>query len=703
MKHIFFVTAVICAFCAQGAFADGMLIPARPEAPAFSVKYHKVEVTIKDQIAFTKIDQVFINEHSADMEATYIFPMPQDVAITNFVMFAGGNKPVETQLLKKDEARKIYESIVNQRKDPALLEYVGRNMIKASIFPLPAKGERRIQIEYSQILTMESGICEYYYTLNTEKLSNRPIENTDITIALETTKPIKAVYSPTHNVSVSRASDTAAGITYSEKQTRPDLDFVLYYSVSERELGLDMLTYKPASEDGYFIMMLAPSYSTPAETPKEVVFVLDNSGSMAGDKIKQAKDSLSFCLKSLRKNDKFNVLIFNNSVTAYKDAMVPAGGENIAAALKYVNSFNTSGGTNIKMALSEAVRMFSNSKSALKLVMFITDGIPTVEETDVKKILAGIKTTVQEPGIRVFPFGVGYDVDAYFLDRLAENHKGISEYVLPNEGIDTKISAFFTRIGDPVLYDITVTFGDSQAYDIYPVYLPDVFRGGQILILGRYKSAGETHIKVTGISGGEKVTYTYKGAFPETKLRESFISGLWASRKIGYLLDQIWEHGESGELVDGIIDLSRRYGIMTEYTSFLINEDGMAPPDRLRETAAANFKNAYKQSSGNWAVNQGVNRNGLKQQEQYNGNWVNNEQGQRVQIGGVKNVNGRTFYNRNGQWVDSQMKQGAQVTEVRNFSEEYFELTRRVNGMGKVQSLGSDVTVEVDGKFYRMK
>ncbi|MBC8446514.1 MAG: trypsin, partial [Chloroflexi bacterium] len=278
------------------SYADGIIIPEPPphipitEVRNLTIKYHRVRVTIENQVATTRIDQVFVNEAPYQVEGTYIFPLPEEAAISEFSMWVDGEK-LEGQVLDKDQARRIYEDIVRRRKDPALLEYVGRNAFQAQIFPIPSHGERRVELEYSQVLSMEGGLVKYVYPLNTERFSARPLEEVTISVEIHSNEPIKAIYSASHQVAVDRRGDYNATVGYEEYDVLPDRDFELYYTISDEDFGLNLLSYREPGEDGFFLLLVAPKVEVEERevAEQDVILVLDTSGSMRGEKLDQAK------------------------------------------------------------------------------------------------------------------------------------------------------------------------------------------------------------------------------------------------------------------------------------------------------------------------------------------------------------------------------------------------------------------------------
>jgi len=243
---------------AAPAGADGIIIvDPPPDVPimkldeALAIKYHDVEVTITDQVATTRVDQVFVNDNPWTAEGTYIFPLPEEAAVSDFVMWIDG-EPVNGEIMEADEAREIYNDIVRRMRDPALLEYVDRRALKASVFPIPPGEERRIELEYSQVLPLDNGLVHYVYPLSTEKYSSKPLEEVVVAVNVESEVPIRAVYSPSHSVFVEREDDFSALLSFEEYDVLPDKDFELYYSVSPEDVGLSLLSYKEPDEDGFF-------------------------------------------------------------------------------------------------------------------------------------------------------------------------------------------------------------------------------------------------------------------------------------------------------------------------------------------------------------------------------------------------------------------------------------------------------------------
>ncbi|MBI3947596.1 MAG: VWA domain-containing protein, partial [Armatimonadetes bacterium] len=578
------LSVLVLFLVAAPALADGFIVPSPlpdvPRPPNLAVRYHHVDVTIRNGVATTHIDQVFHNDFGRELEGTYIFPLPEDAAVSDFTMWLDG-KPLTGRMLAKDEARRIYESYVRKRIDPALLEYVGRGMFQARVFPIPARGDKRIELSYSQVVPFDAGLYAYRYPLNTERFSSRPLEEVSVRVAIESPAPLKAIYSPTHEVDVQRKGETRATASYEQKGVKPDKDFHLYFGVSEKDFGLNLLACTPevtekakGGADGFFLLMLAPKtgLEESRKLAKDITFVLDTSGSMAGEKIEQARDALKFALGNLNPGDRFNLIPFSGDVEPFRPELVPATPAAIKAARAFVEEIQARGGTNINDALLAALRQQAPRPGAPAMVVFLTDGLPTVGVTDVKQILANVeKARVGET--RLFVFGVGDDVNTHLLDRLSGGNGGVSEYVRPGEDLEVKVSSFYTKIATPVLANLELDYGGAEAYDVYPKRLPDLFAGSQVLVFGRYRHSGRFDVTLKGSVGGNLRRFTYPADFVGEERGSGFIPRLWATRKVGTLLDEIRLHGQNKELVDEVTRLGLEYGIVTPYTSSLVEED----------------------------------------------------------------------------------------------------------------------------------
>jgi len=571
-----FLPALFCILSLGAArgFAAGMLIPKDESIPPLAIESQRVDIRIKDGVATAKIEQVFRNSVNRDLEAVFVFPLPANASISDFAMMING-KRMSGELVEKGKARGIYEDIVRRMKDPGLLEHIGGNLFRISVFPVPANGLQKIELEYSQTLTFDGGLYTYVYPLKTGERASRTLADFTVSVRINSNLPIKSVYSPSHKVGITRKNDQEAIIGFEEDKALLDRDFVLYYTVSKKEFGLNMLTHAATNNKGFFMMMLAPSVAAPgAVMPKDVTFVIDTSGSMAGSKIEQTRKALEYGVKKLNAGDRFNIIRFSTDVEPFRPKLTAVTETNRAAALAFIQATEARGGTAINDALAAALAMdYDPARPAI--ILFLTDGRPTVGETAPDAILGGI-VKGNAAKVRVFVFGAGTDVNTHLLDQIAGQNGGLPQYVLPDEDIEVKVSALVDKMSNPVLARVRVEVDKLKTSMVHPTALPDLFSGDQIIVFGRYEGGGDSVIRLIGEVNGKKREFVYEGTFPQAQADNTFIPRLWATRRVGFLLDEIRLRGESAELKDEVIRLSREYGIMTPYTSYLVLENDQA-------------------------------------------------------------------------------------------------------------------------------
>jgi Ca-activated chloride channel family protein len=710
-----FLLILICSLVLPiPALADGIIIPDPPPCDPgpcppvvipmeqLVIRYHHVTVSIHDQLAVTHVDQVFYNPNDWTIEGTYIFPIPTDAAVSGFTLWVDG-KPVEGQVLDASQARQTYEQIVSSMRDPALLEYIGRGAVKARIFPISPGGERRIELEYTQALAAQSGLVSYVYPLNTEKFSALPIESVSISVDIQSSDPIRAVYSPSHEIGVSRDSDHHVTAGYEAANVLPNIDFSLYYSLGEAE-AFHLLTYRDPSDlndpDGFFMIMIAPRIDQLDRTiPKDLLLVLDHSGSMDGEKFQQAQAASCYILEHLNSTDRFNIISFSTTVETFAGGLRPASGA--SEARQWLDSMSAGGSTDINRALLEAAAMVDPERPTY--LIFLTDGLPTEGVTDSQSILDAF-TKSAPANLRLFAFGVGYDVDTILLDSLAQDHHGRSTYVQPGMSLDETLSSFYNSISTPVLTSLDLGIEGLSTYDLYPSPLPDLFAGSQVILLGRYKQGGTADVWLSGKLTDETRRFSYPGQVfdqqsPADSL-EASIPRLWATRKVGYLLNEIRLKGANQEIIDQIVHLSIRYGIVTPYTSYLVTEQaplGVAEQERLANETFSQIQAMPTQApAGQAAVQSAVDAGSLQGAEK--AQELTGQASTTVQV-----VGSRTFVLSQGKWVDTSFDPDTmQPTPVEFLSEEYFNLVANNPELAGAFALGEQVIALSNGQVYEV-
>jgi Ca-activated chloride channel homolog len=556
--------------------------PVPPPSVSYKIKELAVQARITDQVARVQVSQSFVNTGSVQMEVQFMFPLPYDGAIDKLTLLVDG-KEFPGKLMAAKEARAVYEAIVRSNKDPALLEWLGSGMFQTSVFPVPPGQERKVTLNYNQLLRKDRGLTDFLFPLSTARYTSHAIEKIDFQVAIESGIDIKNVYSPTHTVDIKRPDARHAVVSYSRTNEVPANDFRLMFDVDKGQVGASVISYRPkADDDGFFLLLASPQVkAADAERPKKtVIFVVDRSGSMSGKKIEQAKSALKFVLNNLRDDDLFNIVAYDGNVESFRPELERYNDETRKAALGYVEGLYPGGGTNIHGALTSALGQLKDN-SRPNYVLFLTDGLPTIGETNEGKIAAAAKDA-NKIRARILSFGVGYDVNSRLLDRISRDGFGLSEYVRPDEDIEAHVSTVYSNISAPVLTDVAVNFGldglkpeDGPPVNrVYPKGNFDLFEGQQLVVVGRYKKSGAAKVVIQGHVNGAEHKFDFGANLIEKSGDESyaFVEKLWAMRRIGEIIDQLDLAGKNDELVKELVELSTKHGILTPYTSFLADE-----------------------------------------------------------------------------------------------------------------------------------
>ena len=563
-----FLFALLAAPAAQAA---GLLAPADQTLPPLRVTDHLVDVAIHDRVALTTVTQTFHNDTNRRLEATYVFPLPENADLTNFQMTFNG-KLVEGEVLPAQEARRVYENIVRQTKDPGLIEFIGRRLLRMRVFPIEPGSDTTVKLRYQQVTRPISGMHGYHYPLRTRKTAGQAYGMVRFSVSLQTKAPLKNIWSPSHAVEIVRQGEKAAKIAYEASGGSLEDDFVLLYDTDASDLGLSVIAYRPAGEEpGHFCLMLTPKQLWPQTSyqPQDVVFVIDTSGSMAGDKIAQARRALQFCIDKLDERDRFEVVRFSTGFDVLFGELAAAGRENRARAQDFAATFSASGGTNITDTLGHVmqIRPAADDKRPF-VVVFLTDGQGNREADEILQTIAKVSGAAKT--VRIFPFGIGHDVNTILLDRLANEYTGRPTYVQPGENLELVLGDFFSVISRPVLTNLRLTLPAIGVTEQFPATLGDLYHGGQLIVAARFKTPAHGPVKLTATRNGEVVEYVWPEVAFENTAEATYVPAVWAGRKISYLIDQIRAHGESKEMIAEIVSLSRTYGIQTPYTSWLV-------------------------------------------------------------------------------------------------------------------------------------
>lgn len=731
--------ALACAAAAPlapGLAAQGVIVPdrcrpcTRPTElpPSLPVESVTIDTRIEGQVATTHVTQVFRNETGATLEGTYLFPIPSDASVSEFAIW-DGDRRLAGEVRSREEARRIYDSIVRRRRDPGLLEYAGENLFQASIFPILPRSTKKLELVYTQVLKAENGTVGYRYPLGLGR-NAAPVERVSGRVEIRADRGVRTVYSPSHELDVRRsAGDRRAAVSFETDGRRERRDFQLFFNLAEGAVGLSLFTYREPGKDGYYLLLLTPRSDAAGReyAAKDVVYVLDTSGSMAEEgKMEKARRALVFGLRGLGPEDRFNVVAFSGDTRLMETGLVRADARGKARGVEFVEGLRAVGGTNINDALLAGLAQFDGGGDRPRLLVFLTDGLPTVGETSPERIVENARRR-RPRDVRLFTFGVGYDVNTRLLDRVAAENGGTAEYVEPREDLEVKVSSFFDKVNHPVLTDLRLDLGEVRTDQVYPRELPDLFRGTQVALVGRYRNDRELRgvtARLSGRASPRREVLTYPGLrFPLRDERHEFLPRLWATRRVGWLMEQIRTYGESRELRDEVVELGTRYGIVTPYTSYLALEPGaqdaaqaqdfaggvaggrvrpelrgrrqvsppapMAPPPPPPSAPVATTgAGAVQASKAARAQQEAVSLDGIV-----------------VTSATVQTVGNKTFYLRDGTWTDSELESAGRLPETRlEFgSEAYFGLLKREPELARYFALGERVAVVSGGRIYRVE
>jgi len=751
MKHVIgYLLAVVVLVCGQATaqlhhvkvrpLASNILMP-QSRRNSFAPQHQgKIEITkvsamvdILETTAVTTIEFEMRNTSRRRQEAELIMPVPDGAVVRGFA-YDGPGGEITAKVLPKEQAKRIYQQLVSKIRDPALVEFIGYNLIRSSVFPVEPRGSQKIRLTYEHLLEVDGNRVDYFLPRTESLQYNVPW---DIKVTIKSKRPISTVYSPTHKLvgmkqlDLKSMSEKKGPIVVTVENTNGITEpgpFRLSYLFQENGVTASMFTYPDAKVGGGYFLLLAGlpvDVHTDGDEPaikRELTIVIDRSGSMRNEKIAQVKEAALQIIAGLKKGEAFNVCIYNNTTQWFSKKPVIKTSETEKAAKKYIEGVTATGGTNIYKALEEALAQ-EPVKGMLPIVLFLTDGLPTVgntSEVDIRNLAA--KSNPHKR--RVFTFGVGVDVNAPLLEKIADITRAKAEFVLPKEDVEVKVGRVFARLTGPVLADVEMDVVKAngepalgRTRDILPEKLPDMFEGDQLVLLGQYVGKKPVTFKIRGNYLGKKRSFKFAFEFDKANLRNGFVPRLWASRKIAQLIDDVRQMGaepgcstndpKAKELIDEIVRLSTEFGILTEYTAFLAREGtNLASMDEISGSARDVLeKRAMRVRSGYGGVNQSFNMRRQKAQSELNiHNYFIDKDMKRVSISNVQQINDRAYYQRHGRWVDSNVVKNESTVKpsrvIEFGSPEFMALAEKLakeNRQGSI-ALRGDILLMVDGE-----
>lgn len=696
------LTAAAVLFFAAPVAAQGWIEPG-PGGGAVVRLRTSVAVDVTGRIATVQVEEWFQNRGGRVAEGAYLYPLPGEAVFSGFSLFQD-DRELRGETMDADRARRIYEEIVRKRRDPALIELAGHGLIRARVFPIEPGQTRKITLRYTQVLERAGDALLLRYAAGSAlpgrvlppRPRPRPIplrqpqdarqadpratqvrpghgNDTPLTFVVRIAdgSRFRDPFSPTHDVHVTREH----GAITVRPQGELSGDFSLFLPLARGLVGMTVAAHRADDDDGYFMLTLSPGEADVAATPRDITVVVDVSGSMSGEKLDQTKQALHQLLSSLAGGDRYRLVAFNNRVERFRSGWT-SGDQDAADA--WVDGLQAEGGTDIAGALAEAFRLPS-PEGRLPIVVFLTDGLPTVGERNPERIAAEAER--DRGRARVFAFGVGYDVNTVLLDRLSAAGRGATAYVEPGQNVETALGSLATKIQHPVLTDLRIDGAPVELRAIYPKQLPDLFAGEDLVLFGRYRAAGHGTgaVRITGRRAGRTERFATDASFPAHETANDYIPRLWASRKVGALMQQIRLNGADPELVEDVRRTALRYGILSEYTAHLVQE-----PNRVAVGGApvpTSFADAMSQAasapaSGQAAVARAkatARRQAVVNEAQMEAAELSFQHGVTAN---TRVVAGRAFVQDSTGWRQVDADRGLRVVAVKPFSDAYFELLR---------------------------
>ena len=681
------LAVALAATMSPAVRAQGWIDPIRPVPNGRIERIRStVQVNVSGRIARVTVEEWFRNAGPVMDEGMYHFPLPGEAVFSSYSLWQG-DQELRGEAMDAAQARAIYEAIVRQKRDPALIELAGQGLIRARVFPINPGETRKITLKYTQMMDRAGEAWRFRYLGDRGRQSAPRSFRMEVDSAARFGDP----YSPTHQVQVARR-DNRIDVTLPDGAAGGDFELLL--PLARGLVGLSLITQHPAGEDGYFMLLLAPGAAAQAEAlRRDLVAVVDVSGSMSGEKMAQAKLAVTQLIGSLRESDRFRLVAFSGGVRRYASAWTTATTANRSDAGAWIRSLEAEGGTNIAGALTEAFAEPADAE-ALGVVVFLTDGQPSVGESNPERIA---ERAEQGRGrFRVFAFGVGDDVNTYLLDRLTERARGTTEYVRPGENIERAVGALAAKVASPVLTDLALSASQGvELYDLQPGSLPDLFAGDEMVVFGRYRGvgSGEWFVTVRGRRNGRQEEF--RAALSDREGDARYIEQLWAARKAGALSREIRLRGQTRELMDALKQLALRYGILTEYTSYLVQEPNMVVRRRVEDRLRSEPAPAPRDQAGAGAVTRSAREQGLANAPSLSAVTVTAVDGAELDelrrakagINATQRVGGRLFIWRDSTWTDLGHGDSLRVVTVAAYSEAYFALLRAMPDLAQAAAL----------------
>ncbi len=572
------IAVALCALLLPLSAAQAqLLIPLDQALPGgdstqLTVLQQDVTVEIVDEHATTTVVQVLRNHTGRTLEGTYLFPLPEGGAVSDFATWDDGVR-IPGVILEREEARRIYNSIVRRRIDPGLVEEQEGNLFSVQVFPIPPHGTKRLELEFTQLLDVDSGGVHYQFPLVYAHTPGHPIDTFRLAFTVESALPITGMQLPadTLDVAVDLQSESRFEGHMLERLFQPSQDFVLEYGIRTEGLGLRALSHHSADreEDGYFLVSMIPSLDAAAgeeATPKDVVLLFDTSYSMMGDGLEGSLTAARQLVASLDGDDRVAAMTFADQVQRLEGPALAGGAASADHIEQFLRTASLGAGTDLEGALLEALAVPGPSTRD-RAVVLVTDGHQTVGDIDLTAVEARIHEA-GDPPAPIFAFTVGDGAEDPLLRRLAAATHGHFEHVRGYGDLEYRLGRFLEKLDLPLLTDVKVKV-PGKTDQLYPRVLADTFVGSRLMLVGRYRRTVRGALRAEGRIGGDGQAEQLAVSWSDAPHGSDHVARLWARARVDHLLERIHMEGFREEWRDEIVELSRRYKFVTPYTSFL--------------------------------------------------------------------------------------------------------------------------------------
>ena len=667
-----------------------------------------VRVELVDRVLRYEVTETFTNRGNRVGEADFMFPLPKGAAFQDLKLSINGEM-VAGETMNANQARQIYEEIVRRQRDPALLEWMGYGLLRARIFPIAPGEQKKVVVRFQTVADREGDALrvDYFRGMQTTQhgLNQQPEGRTSFVLTYPDEPMYGRAYSPTHSLyeggyvrdgedseDRSFVSNVRSSMRRVEVRDATGEVTILIPIRRSTSAAISLLANAPGNGDGFALITLSPPSVRPRPVPRDLTFVIDVSGSMSGQKIEQARAAGKQILRSLSPMDRFRLIDFSSDVRTFRDGFSTATRENLRTAERYLDQLDAQGSTNISGALDEALST-PVQPGRLPIILFLTDGQPTVGERDASVIASNVAK--QRGSRRLFTFGVGADLNVSLIEQLAIEGRGTASFVRPEESVERAVGIVASRLTSPLVTDVRVHGDGVRLLKMHPSGPVDIFAGEDLVILARYDGSGDAVVRFDGQTTSGPVSWSSRVNFPDHSRENPFVARLWATQRVGYLSAEKRKHGGSQEIDDEIRDLGDRFGIPTEFSSYLVVEPGM---NRRREMGAGGVQlqgvvrgaapaapaAVQFEAAKTAAAQRSATSLSMADEADFSG---------ARQGGGVTRAGNVTFVLRDSIWTDVRYKKTGTVLQVKPFSDAYFKLVEMVPDLREAFSVGERVIV----------